>query len=363
MATTITNVPVYLQDTPNTILMRIAKLQETTPKYIIIKEKVNDNTFEIINVAELAKTSQKWSDFYNVVSQNLDDFELKYSDEDNLALMFVRFSMFEVQSKGKELENEMLNLVADGKYLEAKEYLNMNNFPSSLPDEFLQENQKFFEEYASQVKDNARKIKFNDEAHERMQKIKPLKYTDFMLVSSVHKISLDVRGYEIKDVFDALQMTDDIPFAQYESYYKILNGFEPDIDIDLPIPEDYPSITLIVRKPLENVKGKDFFTNFRLYSVPNQDQMILELQEDENVTKDFLFKTVSKVLEQLKPTITEESVQHLNGTYTYPNQTLNKVAFAHLVMDDPMFYNNVYLDEKRNASTKMGYMTLFFRSI
>ncbi len=153
-------------------------------------------------------------------------------------------------------------------------------------------------------------------------------------------LTISIDNLSLIDIFNEIVLTEEIPLAKYNDYYKVLNsghsGMTPDME--------GVNILYLLTKEDELIEILDIqgVYNINIFST-NKKQM-------ENKIKDI--KGLFTHVPSLKISINTDD-NKIGGVYYYLNKNFNNFIFAHLAMNDPNFKFFINIDEHDKASKRV----------
>jgi phage pi2 protein 07 len=154
-------------------------------------------------------------------------------------------------------------------------------------------------------------------------------------------LTISIDKLSLIDIFNEIILTEEIPFAKYNDYYKVLNtgGVIPQ-----GFSADGVNILYLLTKEDELIEILDINSvyNINLFST-NKRQMEAKIKE---------IKRLFTHLPSLKITINSDD-NKIGGVYYYLNKNFNTFVFAHLAMNDPNFKLFITIDEHDKASKRV----------
>jgi hypothetical protein len=183
--------------------------------------------------------------------------------------------------------------------------------------------------------------------------IPPISYTDFELEKIQYNLNFGPTRLTIEEIFNLTFCSDIIPYITLNNIYKVKNDFLPDKTwVELA------SQNLIVMKidgeQAKQRRIKDVFKRYNtvVFGIINGELIAtLTLRMGKRyVDKSNFTRRVIMALPNLDldPVSSEEI--SVSGIYAYIAQNLDLVIWSELVMNDPLFNNLVVIDESVKAS-------------
>ena len=184
---------------------------------------------------------------------------------------------------------------------------------------------------------------------QEFQEIEAMDYTSFTTDKTELKIQLDLNNISLLEIFNNIELTDDITFAKCEDFYKIFIGTIPKIEwldtvnnsIILKLKTKKDAYIDIKIEKIIDVKSENFNKYFITFKFSQMD-----FTRDEIIEKIFsIFKNKINILK-------EESTD-INGVFYIPfnelGQTYNKYIFSDLIMNDDFVSIMLTIDESDKA--------------
>jgi hypothetical protein len=155
----------------------------------------------------------------------------------------------------------------------------------------------------------------------------------------------------LNEIFNSIILNPSIPFASMNGYYKVLKDFIPD-----PSWATYTEniITIKLLKNEMEYEDINFIIDKGIFTI------VLNADTDKQ-SKDALVQRILDVIPNSKSAITAEKSISLKGVFYIPNQTLNKYVFADMVMNNPVF-SQLVIDEVGKATKEKSSMYVYYNT-
>lgn len=347
------SITLFELDSEISLKSRIAKTFNTLPKYLYI-QNFNNDTIK-------AGADFKSNDFLKEIKKNeielnkLAEFKKNYSQLDikealKLWICYNSKSPFEEGTSDMtiilfetQLESCFDSLNEDEESLEDfknyfKSFLenNINGFKTNLDHEII-----YFRENSI----------IDDNILDKFQSAKSLKTTTTIHEKLKFKIVLNLENIHILEIFNAIQVNENIPFASCKQYFKILKDF-------LPLQkwkQSFDDTIVIKMNPLVNKKNNDLnsYLDVVIYFFENKYEMELEIIFKEGYLDLNSFeKRFRSIFPSLDISFSKTEKNKLTSVFLIPDFHFNSYTFLDMIMNDRTFSNLMYSDERRKTTKR-----------
>lgn len=371
------NYPVFSRDTLYSIRERIAAERDTVPKFLIILPPHNLEDWKTAKRADIRVVDFKFlfqraieraKTFSSILSEDEDllPIIIENNISDPLAKLWASLMFESLISSRQQLSRENLEQLIETEYEGAQDAMQalseMKYLLKSLPDPFENDLKAFLSTFDRDIKANQIKVsKFLKQIQELQEtssaSTQPIE--KYSIVSYDYQVVLGLQNYTIYEIFDAIILTKDIPFAYVNSYYKVLKDYMPSsLWFEQP-----PATDDIIRLRLSNDQGATFQEILMSYRVLNKTdekkKFVLDFEVKGEISVDLILAKIMQVFPSLKATIESKSARHINALFNVPDYKFDKYTFSHIILNDKMFSDALYVDERRGASTRANVLSLY----
>jgi len=371
---------IYDQDTINSIIDRIAYNFNTLSKYIYIDKKndtieyfkTSTNNIIVINLVDIIMESNNIEELVT----NISKYNINNEVKTDLIIYWLIFKQFlEIEEIGLEYKNlvllELENQIKTIENIKIDVYNIWNNKVTVKKNilELIDKNKKKVEEYK--------------DFFSKLEEIVPVKNSKFELESMDLYYTCAIEDLNNLELFNIIHLNNQIPFASFNNFYKILKDFLPykswaytfEDEIILKIlkkkkinegmieflnKEDTPD------SEIDNIYGTVFIS---IEGEPGEQVIKIRtpIEESEhNINYKEQLKYISEVLfgenksNYLKgePTIIEDRIK---GIFYIPNQQLDEYVFSDLVMNNFLIANLLYIDESDKVTKEKNNIYIHFK--
>lgn len=362
--------PVFLRDTVSTIKDRIAASQNSLPKYIFISQedlnlldemKVHgEGRFQFIDllssIRETIEKGQTFSIFYKSNDNQTAQIIQKNNLQENIAKLWLYFYTKHEEAK-KKISIDFIKSISDYEFDMAQQEMNVKS-KESLPEPFENNMEAFLELLTNAIEANKTKVSrlVEQMSDERLR-------TESKAIGGVEIVSLDyeliikLSDFTLNEIFDAITLNRKIPFAFVNSYFKILKDFKPEENWFMENNELIAHDN-IIRMRVTLDLGKTYTEVLAQINKENKQLKVIFELKNRSLESQFI-ETILSTMDSIHPELLQKKVDHINALVYVENQTFNKYVFSHLTMNHPRFSSSMYIDERRNASTKASVNSLY----
>lgn len=366
----LTDLPVFLRDTVSTIKDRIAASQNSLPKYIFIPQDNFNNLEEmkangkgtflftdlLSSIRQTIADEKTFSSFY----RNDDHSEIikKNKLEENIALVWIYFyTQHNERRTENKIASEYLKSIVDYEFDMAQQEMNVKK-KEPFPEPFENNMEAFFELLSNAIKANKSKVdKLVEQMTDERLRTENKPIGGIEIVGLDYELTIRLPDFTTNEIFDAITLNRRIPFAFVNSYFKILKDFKPEeswfMENNELIPHDN-----VIRMQVTLDMGKTYTEVLASINKETKDLKVIFELRNRSLENEFITNVLSTI-ESIHPELLEKKVDHINALLYVEDQTFNKYVFSHLTMNHPRFASSMYIDERRNASTKASVNSLY----
>lgn len=338
---------IYPSDTEHTILNRVAATLNSTTKYVYVMNEVNRQkrnlTLNVVDILGSMKVNQNFNLFYTDKIQELIKKNTKINLIEDIVKPWIYFN-----TNTDDVPENIADLFVLEKISTLPAPFNSIQFRN-----YKEEKTYFLDKLNDEIKRDGDINKLFVGGQEKLNEVQGVQYTSFELEKITKIFTTDVRDLTLYEVFDSIVLTKSLPFSTLNGYYKIFNDVIPNpewINTSDNIPKDIIYMVINNKEPINiYLSIKDTFLNISFE--------ITHAKKSMNVDK--IINNVLQTINKLKPTITSDYEDSVNGMFFIPNQSLDTYVFAHLVLNDSKF-NSIYINESDKASKTRESIYLYF---
>lgn len=345
---------VYLMDTPKTFKERVASRLKTIPKYLYFPDsiKLDDPNAELraIDVHSIIKNAESYTDFSKLL-QDLQNVNLS------------RFDVLHDIIRQWVFYHSNLNVLEDQVKLALVHDINDSLNSNYSYDDIWSKLNSISGQFKSQQKSNDSKVQIRDTLFQKFDLIDTgVEMSDFIVENSVVRYdleSLEIKDISLMEIFNILFLNTRIPYTCYNNFFKILKDFTP---YDSWIDSDKETIIfkLLERKNMRSLDEKHYTDGNIVMSKDMKPQILIRKNViSANISDNEMMSSISRLF-QNKIQLTNFREEEVVGIFYIPKQRLNKYIFADLVMNDPIFYNFLYIDEREKTTKDKTELILKF---
>jgi hypothetical protein len=371
----------YDLDTLKTIYERIAADMKTLPKFLIFKNGLPDialfstnKNIEVDNLLDSIKNIENIYELYKKV-KTIEENMLENITLQNCVYYYIILNKnFNYQYKIATEYSDIIKIqtIKDivsniDKVIKEYNIQNYYNVQQNIEDMWLRKIKN-----TQILNDNIKKnINKWDPTYTKKNEISIFKifddtigviYTDFKLEKVKFEFTLEIENISsILELFNIIELNNNIPFASTNNFYKILNEFIPPpewanlFDKSTSFRDKYKDIDRknnILLKVLEEkkVKNIDSYTEVILsIKELNVIQVNIEYNTENISKKEVITRILSIFKTDRDSVIKNEKENNVNGIFFIPSQSLNKEGLLDMILNNNLFSNLLSVNE-----TKIG---------
>lgn len=363
---------IYDLDNQKSVLNRLASEMKTIPRYLYFPEGVPSleqlNKEYSITVEDLLqdiisidKGDLDFVTFANIIKGKLDQQKLDLRDD--VLLPFVAHDS-NVSIDPRNLLQVLSDQLKKANLFDETSNTSLRDLQSFWDNDQKQTIKRFRKEIAD-VLEKSTKQKENYQGFDKVSKKIP--YTAFEQESVTFEFSLDLNDITVMEIFNHVRLNTEVPFATIDNFFKILNDFNPPDTWSVSIKKGI-IFKVLQKKIMDTSKHEDYADGLLVVDEElGKQNVIVEmslltsgnfLQRDDIIDR---FLTSIDGLGNIRvKNITEKFI---NGSFYFPNRSLNKYVFADLLMNNELFSSMMSIDEREKATkTKESIYIYFYNS-
>lgn len=357
---------VFPSDTLQTIKSRLAANVNSLPKYIDFEiseqqlanaKRTGTLTVNFLNALKIFQipfgpdVENPFEQFYNypgiktlIVKNNLNVLR-------DIALPFVFFHNEQGDTDTSLFRGILTNIES-----EIKKVLQKKTFLINLIT-YKNDYNAFFQRLAEDIAENQNANETFLESVQQMEQLPGLQFTPFKAKEITFVFSTNINYLSLLSVFDKINLDELFVFATVDDYFKIYKPWNGKEKIEeLQQKEKLENVIILYMSDNEMLKfylDKNVLQiEFTLYSFSQMKNVLLER------AKQILSKNIQNVQ------ILNERQSSVKGIFLFPLFKLEPLVFAHVLLNDPIFSEQLYCDEsdKAQGAKEFGGTTVFFEA-
>lgn len=220
-----------------------------------------------------------------------------------------------------------------------------------------------------QVRALSRKVKAHSELVDRLNSLAPVPYTQFYPEKSKYLLDLGATDFSVEEIFDSLDVTENVPLIVLDGVYKVRSDFTPNTDMATA---QYPRGYIVMKVNGEREVGvRDVKDTYKRYSdavfAVSDGRLVGTLVVylgKRNVREPEFRKRAMKAFRHGSPSVLASTERDSSCLFYFPHQSMDPTVWSDLVMNNPYFYDILAVDESvRISKTKTNvYMKVVFGS-
>lgn len=335
-------------DTVSNILIKLAALSNSLPKYIHIRDVVLDiqvlrrqrilDGVEVLDMLSIIRETPDIKRFSSILANVIGFFpELDLTSDIVTPWLYFHLS---------NIPEDQLDLIIFStigilnRALGTRVELSLPNFEVTK--------KAYIKSLESRIAENHR---LADALNAMNVNVESVIHTAFTLEKIKYAIQVSSTDSTLNEIFNSIVLTPEIPFASLNGYYKILKDFVPD-----PSWSASENNTIKIKLHKSDKEYEDV-----LFIIENGIFNIVLNADVEKLSKDTLVKKVLDIIKTSNPTVISERSISLKGVFYVPGQLLNKYVFSDLVMNDPAF-SQLVIDEVGKATKEKSSMYVYYNT-
>ena len=351
------NIPIFMLDTRENIISRIAVSFQTVKKYLyfvdgIPENFINDTVYKVENLLEVIKSTDSFSSLYEQIKDKI--------DQQSISIKTDVLEPFIVYNESiKNIPDSFLDTVLFAVQQEIENLNVLNKRDINLRD-IITRKKLIIERLTSSIQVEKNNSDKETRINREMEQTEVEKnYTDFELENISFEVYLESPKISIMELFNNIVLNDDVPFATINNIYKVLSDFSPNQDWIQSLPND------ILLKFKDNKQYTNCFV-----SIENQDDFQLSTikltlavsvsKKREEVRELTVQKILNVFLNRETLTVTQLNDVKLKGVFYFPNKGINKFVLSDMIMNDKRFSKFLSVDESVKASKNTESLYIHF---
>lgn len=341
-------ITIYELDTEQKIIVRIASILNTIPKYLYFPNggsvDMTQSSVKVIDILSLIKKNAKKSMDFPTFLTSIEGKIGNLNVETDLLYPWLAYNM--------EMEN--LARYNESIIIIQAEPLVKNGYFSTIVDF-----QRFWSTQRSEIKsDLEEKVKANYNQNKRAEKLyepfekieEGIVYTDFVSDRLSFQITLDFKELTILEIFNYIRLNENVPFATVNKYYKILNNYIP---FDEWVKESNENLSLkVCERPRASLERYKDYVNV---DVGVEKDVVLAtmkiITERGYLSKD---QFIERFLNVFRIAVKYSNLQETEmiGIFQFPKTRINTYVLSDLIMNDTLFSSLITVNESAKATKK-----------
>ena len=336
---------IYDLDNLNSIKSRISADLNTLPEYLInfdfnIEDMNSKSNIMVLDLLDILKKTKSFSEFYTNYKESIGSI--------NISKIIEMFIFYNENLGKKQLENYLVLLIKN----DISQVLKEN---TTDIDRILVNKKESVELIKKQISNNIKNSKKNTKILEEFENVKlDNTYTNFELEIHKFELILDMKNISILDIFNSIKLSEDIPFAYCNNFYKILKKNETCEDWS------YDFQDILVLKFNLGKKNNIIIYEDILINIDNKKVFVYIVYDNKKINiseSKFIEKIISCFnLEDIK--IEKIIDKKLSGPYYITNQNFNNYIMSDLILNDKLFSTFLSTNESKNATRKKFFLYL-----
>ena len=365
--------PIYNMDTITTIVKRIASVYKTLSKYVYFPDNIPDiSEFRKSGNIKVENLLQTIKDY---IGKDGIDFSGLYTEIDpkleqqQLDLLTDVLEPFIVYNMDISTTQEYILLVLQVQLKDAEYFSD----ELSLDDlnHIYEEGKTIRDKITREIALNSKNVLKQIAMFKRLDKAIGIEYTPFESQRIEFSLTFETPNISITELFNYIQLSDRIPFACVDNFYKILKDFVPpqddgkDSDWSISLP-DIIIFRILQRKVYKQPsKISNYITILvNISGEPGHEiataQMIYNYDKN-NISRDELEDSFLQTIKELR--VIARVDDGIKGPFYLPHHTIDKYVIADLVLNNPLFSEIMTIDESSKATTSKGSIYIHYNTL
>ena len=343
---------IYNLDTERTILERIASKLNTLPKFLFfmnevptIKEFHNDVLqIEVEDLFKLIKDNsfnENFSEFYDKIKNKLQSKDLTIKDIVDVYITYNK-SLHDLQdSVDTDYIIDYMFFYLDTIKKQTKNItgtdIDVKNITINCKNEIIKFNNK--------IQENIKKAEEKENEFKSFENIKGIPYEPFELEKIMFEMTLDIKDLSLLELFNIIKLSDNVPFATCNYFYKIRKEFVPPLSWELS--SESSIILKVMQKENLTYNIEDYADIIIEKDIENNNfKVLLNHSTSNNIPKEQIITRFLDILESNSNSLIKNVIEkQINGVFYFPNQKLNKYIISDLIMNKNIFSDYLSIDE------------------
>jgi len=360
------SVQVFPSDTLQSIKSRIAAEMQSLPKYINFELSTTQLAdakargilqLDVLNILHILKIpfdpdlKNPFEQFYNFEGIKTLILKNNLNVVRDIALPFVYFH-YEItpETDIPVFRGLLQNIENEIKKILAKPFFNISSIT------YKNDYNAFFQRLAEEIKENENADRAFRETIQKMDLLPGIEFTPFKAKEITFVFSTNVNYLSLLSLFDKIELNDLFVFATVNDYFKIYkhwNGKEKIVELEKEKPKDEILLYMADNEIIKFYLEKNILhVKFTLFSFSQMKDVLLQRS----------LQVFSKTISQFQ--IVNETQSSVKGVFLFPNFKLEPLILSHLILNDPLFSQQLYTDESEKAqgAKEFGGTTLNFEA-
>ena len=336
---------IYDLDNLDTIKSRISTELNTLPEYLLnfnfsIEDIKNKSNINVQDLLEILRNTSYFSEFYKQYKNYVEDV--------NVSKLIETFILFNKNFNNKDIKDYLVLLIKND--IEKV-------FKENIPDieEILRNKKENLKVITRKIDVNIKNSKNNTKILEEFESVKlNSNYTDFELETHKFNLILDMKNISILDIFNSIRLSEDIPFAYCNNFYKILKTINTEEEWSYDL-EDILILKFKLSEKNNNIIYEDILINIENKKVLIY--VVYDIKKSNIIESKFIEKIVDCFdIENIKIEKIED--RKISGPYYITNQHFNNYIMSDLILNNELFSTFLSTNESKNATRKKFFLYL-----
>ena len=207
------------------------------------------------------------------------------------------------------------------------------------------------------IRDVEEKDSANQDLNIAIDNLEPVSYTPFYFDKSTFSVEFETPAKTIEEIFNDLSTTDNVPFMVLNDIYKIKANFVP--EPSWAVDNLYPTGYIVMKVNGERDTGireiKDYYKKYTdaIFAITNGTltaTLVTDLGRRNIQRAEFQKRALETFKE--KPRVITSRETNASGIFYCPHQSIDVTVWSDMVMNNPLFYNFLAVDEGIRLSKK-----------
>ena len=340
---------IYRLDTIDTFLNRIAANLNTLPKYLYFEDGIPINfrsDLKPIIVEDLAKIiknnkGDNFIDLYNQVKDKLSQQSIYLED---MVRIFIYYNTILF---GNDKSDDAIFIDMNTFYVEdklKKDLAQISNKHRIDVRDLISNRIQYKKLYEESILRNKNETDKLVSENNTFTSVEGINYEPFNIERISFEMDLNIPSMSILEIFDIIKLTDFVPFASCNNFFKVRKDFVPVIEWGV----SSNNIVLKVLQKETNTYNITDYTDVEIYydHTDNSIKVLMKYTLSNNISKEQIIARFLEVLD-MKSILTVKNITEkgISGVTYFPNQKLKKYVMLDLIMNNVEFYNFLSVDE------------------
>lgn len=336
---------IYDLDNINTIKSRISADLNTLPEYLLnfnfsMEDIIKKSNIKVLDLLDILKNTSSFSEFYKKYQDSIKDIDI--------SKLIEIFILYNKHFDKKDIQDFLVLLIK-------KDISQVSNENTPYIEDILRKKKQILDDNRKKISINIKNSKNNTKILEEFENIETNNnYTEFELETHKFNLILDMENISILDIFNSVNLSEDIPFAYCNSFYKILKTINTEEDWSY----DFKDILIIKFKLGE--KNNNIIYEDILINIENKKVFVYtvyDIKKSNIIETKFIEKIISCFnIENIKIEKIED--KKISGPYYITNQHFNNYIMSDLILNNELFSTFLSTNESKNATRKKFFLYL-----